>query len=259
MVEDKFHTRITVRMIQSDYTVRERIRKHLVPPIIVIIHQSQRINTMNTYILFALPLLVHPLFGHQIFNNVPTYFGGSDNDAYLTWADSIAVNHLHSVYLTNDDETYGMAIHWTIGEDDTIHLAMATRATGWMALGFSENGGMFGADVMYWEAQKPDIVNDAYILDTRGVSLDDCQDWTLIDAVQEEPFIMIQASRRLNTSDTQDRVLQNDSMVEMPLSFVLLRGVMMKALDIMVKAMFAVCCVGSPLTHKVKNLFLQSK
>jgi hypothetical protein len=178
---------------------------------------------MKTTLFLCWSMLVSTALGLQTFNNVPTYFGGTDNDSYLTWANAIAANHSHSVYLYHspDDEDHGMAIHWSIVNNDTIRLALAARATGWMALGFSENGGMYGSDVVYWEAEKPDILNDAYILDTRGVSLDDCQDWKLIASQQDDEFIMIQASRLLNTSDTQDRVLQYDASVEIPLSAVI--------------------------------------
>jgi hypothetical protein len=174
-------------------------------------------------IILALSLWVTATWGLQLFNDVPTYFGGTDNDVYLTWAQGIAANYSHSVYLSDHDEgNNGMAIHWKLDrKTKSIRLALAARATGWMALGFSENGGMFGSDVVYWETEKPDILNDAYILDTRGVSLDNCQDWKLIDSQQEDEFIMIQASRLWNTTDTQDRVLLNDSAVTMPLSHII--------------------------------------
>lgn len=147
----------------------------------------------------------------QTLSNRPTeYFGASDNDAYLDWSKSVS-RYTSSLYLpSNADPDLGAAVHWSI-EGDSIFLAVAARATGWVGFGLSENGGMQGADVILFEAAKPDELSDSYIMEERFPVKDDCQNWNLLNSKSEGGFLIFEATRLLNTGDPQDRVIINDS------------------------------------------------
>jgi hypothetical protein len=143
-------------------------------------------------------------------NSPAEYFGGSDNDAYLDWSESVS-RYTSSLYLpSNADPDLGAAVHWSI-EGDSIFLAVAARATGWVGFGLSENGGMQGADVVLFRAAEPDKLSDSYILEERVPVKDDCQNWSLLNSKVEGDFLIFEATRLLNTGDPQDRVIMNDA------------------------------------------------
>jgi hypothetical protein len=79
----------------------------------------------------------------QTLSNSPSeYFGGIDNDVYLDWWSKSFSKYTSSLFLpSNFDSDVGAAVHWNI-VGDSINLAVAARATGWLGLGLSENGGM---------------------------------------------------------------------------------------------------------------------
>ena len=62
-------------------------------------------------------------------------------------------------------EEEGVAIHWKIVNNDYIELAVAARATGWLAFGLGEAGGMDGADMVIYEESNPKSLMDAYNLE----------------------------------------------------------------------------------------------
>jgi hypothetical protein len=82
-------------------------------------------------------------------------------------------------------------------------------AIGWAAVGIAEAGGMFGADVISFTAATEQLV-DGYILDERQVLVDDSQDWTLTSSTVDDGWIIVEATRKLSTGDTQDHVIRND-------------------------------------------------
>jgi hypothetical protein len=142
-------------------------------------------------------------------------FGGSDNEAYLDWANSVS-RYTSSVFLpSSGDPDLGAAVHWSI-EGDSIFLAVAARATGWLGFGLSENGGMQGADVVIFTAAEPDALTDSYITEVRFPVKDDCNNWSLLNSKAEGGFLIFEATRLLNTGDPQDRVIMNDALFTIP-------------------------------------------
>jgi hypothetical protein len=139
------------------------------------------------------------------------YFGGSDNDAYLDWSNGVS-RYKGSMFLpSNADPDLGAAVHWSI-EGDSIFLAVAARATGWLGFGLSENGGMQGADMVIFTAAEPDELSDSYVMEERFPLKDDCQSWSLLNSQAEGGFLIFEATRLLNTGDPQDRVIMNDAL-----------------------------------------------
>jgi dopamine beta-monooxygenase len=138
-----------------------------------------------------------------------SYFGGSDNEAYTAWLQTVSYNKSTFLASTND-EGKGVALHWTT-DDTIIRLAVATQATGWVAFGLGETGSMRGADIVMFIAETNELI-DSYVLDQLVKPFpDDCQSWTLVDSTVEGDFIIFEATRLLDTGDTQDRVFVDDS------------------------------------------------
>ena len=93
----------------------------------------------------------------------------------------------------------------------TIQIAAAVQTgsvpdangnkSGWAAVGFSETGGMRGADVVYFTSSSTDI-KDAYIRDELvQPALDSSQDWELIGYdITDYGNLIFEASRALDTA-----------------------------------------------------------
>ena len=139
-------------------------------------------------------------------------FDGIDHKSYTDWLQS--VSYIRSIYLPGSSSGEGAAVHWSLLGDE-IHLAVAVRATGWAAFGISENGGMRGADMLIFNAEDEELV-DAYVLDDLFPLVDACQSWTLRNAQVDNGFLIFEASRLLNTGDTQDKPLFDDSSILIP-------------------------------------------
>jgi Copper type II ascorbate-dependent monooxygenase, N-terminal domain/DOMON domain len=136
------------------------------------------------------------------------YFGGSSNEGYLAWLSKMQYDK--SVFIgSNKDDAKGVALHWTI-EGETIKLAVAAHASGWVAFGLGESGSMLGADIVMYSAASNELV-DSYVLDQTIIPYrDECQSWTLIDSTATDGFIIFEASRPLDTGDSQDRAIDDD-------------------------------------------------
>jgi hypothetical protein len=150
------------------------------------------------------------------------HFLGIDHQSYLDWYnDSDIDNYPNSVFLQGSDPQKpedGAAIHWKV-DDEYLHLAVAARATGWVAFGISEAGGMTGTDMVIFTAARPNELDDAYTGDERLPQTDDCEsDWELISSNVdlEGGFIMFETKRLLNTNDPQDKPIVDDSSTIVP-------------------------------------------
>jgi hypothetical protein len=171
-----------------------------------------------TSLLRSLLLFIFSAFFHQaVATSDPSdsFFSttsSTEKEPFTTWlASDNASLYDHSTFLsTTADPTNGMAAFWKVN-GDTFHLAFATMATGWAAFGIAEAGGMYGADVVSFTTANPTVLVDGYILDDRQVRVDtNSQDWTLISSTVEDGWIIVEATRKINTGDTQDNALKND-------------------------------------------------
>jgi hypothetical protein len=156
----------------------------------------------------------------QLSNDPDSYFGGSDHGEYLSWITDNQIDAMYnaSAFLPSAvDPGQGAAIHWAV-KGDELHLAIAARASGWLAFGISQAGGMLGADVAYFETAAPDVLTDAHVIEVRNPMPDDCsQDWTLVAAdVNRDGFLMWQGRRPLVTEDTQDYAIVSDAALVIP-------------------------------------------
>ena len=142
-----------------------------------------------------------------------SYFGGSNNQGYLDWLTSVSFNQ--STFIASDSNPdQGVAVHWNIDNDNTtIQLAIVAPATGWSAFGLAESGSMRGADIVMYTAST-NTLTDSFVLDQLVMPIPDAcpSHWTLIDStITDDGFIIFMAQRLLNTGDTQDRAIIDDS------------------------------------------------
>ena len=77
---------------------------------------------------------------------------------------------------------------------------------------------MTGADMLLFEARTPLVIRDAHVRDERFPIDDDCQDWQLVNSTVDEGFLLLQVRRKLDTGDTQDWPIRNDSDLTIPTS-----------------------------------------
>ena len=104
----------------------------------------------------------------------------------------------------------GLAVHWSI-EEPYLRFGIAAKASGWVGFGISEAGGMRGSDVILYSVESNELV-DSYILDELAIPYpDECQSWTLLNSITENGFILFEARRLLDTGDSQDRPIIDDS------------------------------------------------
>ena len=136
---------------------------------------------------------------------------------YQQWLRSLDPPNLYTndVFLTTTaDECKGLAFHWKIDEaESTINIAVAVKATGWVGIGFSEVGGMKGADIVYYEASSNELI-DSHVGDYYGMpTIDTIQDWTLKSGqMTGDGYIIFEARRSLFTNvGHEDHAIVDDS------------------------------------------------
>ena len=150
--------------------------------------------------------------------------------AYTEWLSQFGTqNYDHSKYFGTNNN---IALHWNITNSARLYIAVAvlmnnrdttmsssnTRGNGWVGFGLSEAGGMAGADmVLFTVSTQPQTTTttktthlvDAYCEDYTTPIVDKCQDWILhqsflCDDGGDTPLIIFEASRPLDTGDSQD-------------------------------------------------------
>lgn len=135
-------------------------------------------------------------------------FGGRNDDVYREWLKNVTFQR-HTWLEGSTNSENGVAVHWNIS-NEYIHLGVACKATGWVGFGIAEAGSMKGADIVMYVADSDKLI-DSYVLDDLVMPLvDDCQDWNLNFSEKKDGFIIFEATRLLDTGDTQDRAIMND-------------------------------------------------
>ena len=152
-------------------------------------------------------------------NDASNYFSSLSSDEqedYTNWLADHSSSYSRHEFMSGEEDGDGAALFWTIDNDaQTIHLAVAVHATGWVGFGISEAGGMIGSDMALFQASQPTELIDAHVVDQLAMPLTDstCQDWTLKSSpiAGENGWIIVEMSRLLETQDTQDHALKNDA------------------------------------------------
>ncbi|CAJ1960436.1 unnamed protein product [Cylindrotheca closterium] len=170
---------------------------------------------MPGYLLILLLSLIHIYTVNSTTDVASNYFSNlssAEKATFLNWLDAkfgTSVSQ-HSFLTSSSNADNGAAVFWEINGDE-IEFAIVVRASGWVALGISEAGGMFGSDVVYYESSNPNTVVDSHIMDSRAAPLvDDCQNWSFLSTTIEQGWLILEVRRPLDTGDFQDHVLRND-------------------------------------------------
>ena len=116
----------------------------------------------------------------------------------------------------NISELPGTLIEWTISGDE-IELQLTAPTTGWVGFGISESGGMIGGDefVASVDDTTGAVTSGDYhstVQDGTAPILDDCDDWVVISGTQTTESTVIVVRRKLDTGDTQDWPILNETM-----------------------------------------------
>ena len=104
-------------------------------------------------------------------------------------------------------------MEWYI-DGDEIEIQVTAPTTGWVGFGLSESGGMIGGDqlVVIVDDVTGDVTWDDHnsIIEAQPI-VDDCNDWTVLNACQGSSETIFRARRKLDTGDTQDWQILNNS------------------------------------------------
>ena len=116
----------------------------------------------------------------------------------------------------NISELPGTLIEWTISGDE-IELQLTAPTTGWVGFGISESGGMIGGDefVASVDDTTGAVTSGDYhstVQDGTAPILDDCDDWVVVSGTQTTESTVIVVRRKLDTGDTQDWPILNETM-----------------------------------------------
>ena len=120
-------------------------------------------------------------------------------------------NSKHLPYVDENGNDSIVALHWKVNNDtNKINIALAVEAEGWIAIGFTEMGGMPGADMVIFKRSSKKLL-DAHSVAYERPKIDKQQDWTLLNSIAEDGMIMFEAERDLDTGDPMDWPFEDDS------------------------------------------------
>ena len=164
-----------------------------------------------TLLFLSLPYFV---CAQTIFDDPTSYFDGTSS-TYLDWHAEYGGFYTRSAWFPSvTGNTTGLAVHWAMDNENLYLAVAASDAQGWVSLGFSENGGMEGSDIVAFQTATPDQILDGYIKNEKQPLWDTCQNWVLIRSVvdSDEGVVLFEAQRLLTSADKQhDRSLVDDS------------------------------------------------
>jgi len=103
-------------------------------------------------------------------------------------------------------------IFWKVDKEE-LFLQLEVATPGWVGFGIAESasGSMPGADIVtayYDDTTKQCEVKDRFATAYGPPSIDTCQNWKLVECGQENGKTTVHLSRKLNTTDEQDRVIE---------------------------------------------------
>lgn len=144
-----------------------------------------------------------------------------NSDVGAQMSSSLFSSYENKLYLpTKSDPCNGMTLHWKIIDSSKIQIGVTVKSNsqGWVGIGFSETGGMKGADIVYYEAATNKLV-DAHVGDSYAMPMKDqlSQDWSLLSSnTSDDGYISFEAERDLIVAAApghEDHNIVNDSSV----------------------------------------------
>ncbi|XP_033106274.1 DBH-like monooxygenase protein 1 [Anneissia japonica] len=118
------------------------------------------------------------------------------------------INEKHAVVL---DEEYEVLLKWRIDGDD-IFIEMSAKTQGYVAIGFSPNGGMPGSDIVAgWVKDGKAFLSDRHAITYSKPNIDSSEDYELLYGYENGGKTTIGFKRKLETCDTNDYTITTDT------------------------------------------------
>jgi len=134
---------------------------------------------------------------------------------YAKYGPYIKKQYDHRIILKGPDPSLpenNAVIDWAVNQTH-IRLAVAAPAMGHLGFGIADSsGGFLGADMVFMETGNLDSLRDTYTTDEEKPQTDDCAgDWELVSSGIFPQGIGFETVRLLDTGDSQDKIIMNDS------------------------------------------------
>ncbi|OQV15969.1 DBH-like monooxygenase protein 1 [Hypsibius exemplaris] len=129
-------------------------------------------------------------------------------------AEEAQADFTHEVLLDAGNDYW---LRWSY-TGDSIDIEASAKTLGWLAFGFSRDGGMDKSDVLFGYVNASSgraNISDRYLVaDGTNVQLllDRQQDWELLTATRNQTHTSIRVRRKLETCDPQDHPITKDTM-----------------------------------------------
>lgn len=197
------------------------------------------LRTVNTVqVLFVVLVAALPVGQAARVGPADYFFANATTDIdnekapYVTWLQERGAAYERSVFLHPSSDTTmgeGAAVFWTLHDEAEttgdiaslltravttepwVQFAVAVQARGWVGFGLSEAGGMLGSDMVVWDSQDPTKITDMHVVEGRLPQEDKCANWDLLQVTFEDGWIILEVARNLDTGDSQDRPIMDDS------------------------------------------------
>ncbi|GIY68908.1 MOXD1 homolog 2 [Caerostris extrusa] len=100
-------------------------------------------------------------------------------------------------------------LYWKVDStNEKVILKIEVETRGYVALGFSPNGGMAGSDIAIgWVKNGKVYLQDRHAYKNAMPVLDDQQDFQLLHGYENETHTVLQFSRKFDTCDDQDMAI----------------------------------------------------
>ncbi|GIX73703.1 hypothetical protein CDAR_397851 [Caerostris darwini] len=133
-----------------------------------------------------------------------------------TWGICIELNYLckangyHHEVLDHKNHFH---LYWKVDStNEKVIFKIEVETRGYVALGFSPNGGMAGSDIAIgWVKNGKVYLQDRHAYKNAMPVLDDQQDFQLLHGYENETHTVLQFSRKFDTCDGQDMAITNDT------------------------------------------------
>jgi hypothetical protein len=104
-------------------------------------------------------------------------------------------------------------LYWTFDNAaENISFAVRVQATGWVGFGISPNGQMPNSDVVIgWVDNGQTFFHDRFATSRSPPSVDEQQDWTLVEGEEEGGFTVLEFTRKYITCDKNDLPINSDT------------------------------------------------
>ncbi|XP_071963972.1 DBH-like monooxygenase protein 1 homolog [Antedon mediterranea] len=119
------------------------------------------------------------------------------------------INEDHNVALNEEND---VMLKWRVDGDD-IFFEMSAATTGYVAIGFSPNGGMPGADIVAgWVKNGRAYLSDRHATTYSRPVADASDDYELLYGYEENGKTTMAFKRKLNTCDDKDNIITSDTL-----------------------------------------------